>query len=84
MNEKKKKKKSALFPKLCLADNFDAGLTSGVRSESDCESRGRWFKPQSGHILSLRFGHEKIFYDHSFPYGDSRRAVVSYWQKNGH
>ena len=26
----------------------------------DCESSGRWFEPQSGHILSLRFGHEKI------------------------
>ena len=34
-------------------------MPSAVGSESDCESRGRWFQPQSGHILSLRFGHEK-------------------------
>ena len=25
----------------------------------------------------------KIFYDHSLPSADSRRAVVSYWRKNG-
>ena len=33
--------------------------------------------------LSLRFGHEKQFYDHSLPSADSRRAVVSYRRKNG-
>ena len=33
---------------------------SAVGSESDCESRGCWFETRSGHILSLRFGHEKI------------------------
>ena len=37
-----------------------AGPPSAVGSESDCESRGCWFKPWSSHILSLRFGHEKI------------------------
>ena len=26
----------------------------------------------------------KNFYDHSHPSADSRRAVVSYWRKNGH
>ena len=26
----------------------------------------------------------KHFYDHSLPSADSRRAVVSYWRKNGH
>ena len=36
-----------------------AGLPSTVGSESDCESRGRWLEPQSGHILSLRFIHGK-------------------------
>ena len=35
-------------------------LPSAVRSESDCKSRDHWFEPRSGHILSLRFGHEKI------------------------
>ena len=30
-------------------------------------------------ILSLRFGHEIKLYDHSHPFADSRRAVVSYW-----
>ena len=27
---------------------------------------------------------KKKFYNHSHPSADSRRAVVSYWQKNGH
>ena len=35
-----------------------AGSPSAVGSESDCESRDRWFKPRSGHVLSLRRGHE--------------------------
>ena len=34
-------------------------LNNAVGSESDCESRGRRFDPQSGHILLLRFGYEK-------------------------
>ena len=25
-----------------------------------------------------------IFYGHSFPSADSRRAVASFWRKNGH
>ena len=37
----------------------EGGLPSAVGSESDCESRGRWFEPLLGHILSLRLGHEK-------------------------
>ena len=36
------------------------GHISFGRSESDCESRDRWFEPRSGHILSFRFGREKI------------------------
>ena len=32
---------------------------SAVGSEYDWVSRDRWFEPQSSHILSLRFGHEK-------------------------
>ena len=39
---------------------FLSGPPNAVGSKSDCESRGRWFEPQSSHILSLRFGHEKI------------------------
>ena len=55
------------------------------RERSDCQSRYRWFEPRSGHILSFKFGHEKkTFYDHSHPSTDLRRAVVSYWRKNGH
>ena len=57
---------------------------SAVGSKSDCESRGRWFEPRSGHILSLTFGHEKQFYDRFHTSADSRRAVVSYWRKNRH
>ena len=36
-----------------------------------------------GNILLWRFDHE-IFYGHSLPSADSRRAVVSFWQKNVH
>ena len=50
-----------MIPKLSPnADLTCAGPPSAVRSESDCESRGRWFEPRSGHILLLRFGHENI------------------------
>ena len=28
-----------------------AGPFNAVGSESDCESRGRWFEPKPGHIL---------------------------------
>ena len=45
--ENKKKKKKNL--KKC------AGPPSEVGSESDSESRGRWFEPRFGHIISLRF-----------------------------
>ena len=38
---------------------WQAGPPSADGSESDFESSGRWFEPRSGHILSLRFGHEK-------------------------
>ena len=36
-----------------------------------------------GNILSWRFI-INIFYSHSLPFADSRRAVVSFWQKNVH
>ena len=37
-----------------------------------------------GNILSLRLIIKYIFYSHSLPSADSRRAVVSFWQKNVH
>ena len=61
--------------------SFWARPPSAVGSESNCESRGRWFEPRSGNILSLRFGNEKKIYDRSHVSAVSRRAVtvVSYW-----
>ena len=43
-----------------FAHIIPAGPPIAVRSESDCEARGRWFELRSGHILSFIFGHEKI------------------------
>ena len=40
--------------------------------------------PTSGTFFRGDLGHEKKFYGHSPSSADSRRAVVSYWQKNGH
>ena len=58
-----------------------AGFGGSVGCASDWWSGGCGFNPcQVGNILSLRFGHE-IF---SLPSADSRRAVVSFWQKNVH
>ena len=34
---------------------YEAETLQTSQSESDCESRGRWFEPRSGHILSWRF-----------------------------
>ena len=53
-NETRKQEEEKKVLKKC------AGPPSTVGSVSDCESRGRWFKPRSGHILLLRFGHENI------------------------
>ena len=35
-------------------------------------------------LATLRLIIKKFFYSHSFPSADSRRAFVSFWQKNVH
>ena len=50
---------------------FEAGPHSGVGSSSDSRARGPGFDTQSGHTFIS-------------PSADSRRAVVSYWQKCVH
>ena len=53
------------------AQHCVAGPCSAVGSASDSRARGPGFDTRSGHILS-------------FSFADSRRAVVSYWQKYVH
>ena len=58
-----------------------AGRNSLIRCASAWYADGSGFKLQvRKNILSLRFGHENV----SLSSADSRMAVVSYWQKNGH
>ena len=52
--------RSRCFKSIGLSLLYPRGPPSTVGSESDCESRGRLIEPQSGHILTLRFGHENI------------------------
>ena len=61
-----------------------AQLLRAVGSASDCRSRGCEFEPQPGHITFMEIDHEIIsmVICHSLlPSADSKRAVVSYWQK---
>ena len=65
-----------------------AGLGGSVGCASNCRPEGRGFNipppPEIGSILSWRVDHEIFFYGHSLPSADSRRAIVSFWQKNVH
>ena len=49
------KKVSLIYMYVNKLLSFFAGPPSAVRSKSDCKSRGPWFEPWSGHILSRRF-----------------------------
>ena len=50
---------------------------------SDWRPGGRGFNPRRGRQHSfVEIDH--IFYGHSLPSADSRRAVVSFWRKNVH
>ena len=53
---------------------------------SDWRPGGRGFNPRRGRQHSfVEIDHEIfIFYGHSLPSADSRRAVVSFWRKNVH
>ena len=51
---------------------------SDARPTGDQEAAGST-PAEVGNILSWRFDHEIVFYGHSLPSADSRRAVVSFW-----
>ena len=52
---------------------------------SDWRPGGRGFNPRRGRQHSfVEIDHEIFLYGHSLPSADSRRAVVSFWQKNVH
>ena len=52
---------------------------------SDWRPGGRGFNPRRGRQHSfVEIDHKFIFYGHSLPSADSRRAVVSFWRKNVH
>ena len=61
------------------------GPPSAVRIESDCESRGRWFKPRSSHILSWRKLSWNNFYGHCCQIQEGQMSVsgegmcTQYW-----
>ena len=70
-----------------LSQNYHqilVGLGGSVGCASEWWSAGCGFDPHRvSNILSSRFDHE-IFSSHSHPFSDSRRAFVSFWQKNVH
>ena len=61
-----------------------AGRGNSIGSVSAWHASGPEFDPHVRHFLSWRLGHVKYFYGHSAVSVDSRRAVVSYWQRNVH
>ena len=65
-----------------LLNVFEACRASSVGCAWQADGCG--FDRHARHILSWRFGHEKKNVDYSLLSADSRRAVVSYWQKNVH
>ena len=62
-----------------------AGLSGLVGCAVQMETRRSWVQPP---LRSATFFHGdwswNIFYGHSLPSADPRRAVVSFWQKNVH
>ena len=60
-----------------------AGLGSSVGCVQNGDQEVVSSRLRSGTILSVRLI-INLFYGHSLPFADSKRAVVSYWQKNGH
>ena len=57
-----------------LVAELDAGPTGDQRVTSESR-RGRQHS-------FVEIDHKNIFYSHSLPSTDSRRAVVSFWRKN--
>ena len=51
---------------------------------SDWRPGGRGLNPRQGRQLFRGDWSWNIFYGHSLPSADSRRAVVSFWRKNVH
>ena len=59
-------------------------LSNTVGGASDCRPRGRKFESQLGHIPTMEIDHAIISTVIPTPSADSRRAVVTYWQKYVH
>ena len=53
-------------------------------AQSDWRPGGRGFNPHRGRQHSFVEIDREIFYGHSLPSADSRRAVVSFWRNNVH
>ena len=62
-----------------------AGLGGSVGCAVRLETRRSWVQPLPSSATFFRGDWSwNIFYGHSFPSADSRRAVVSFWWKNVH
>ena len=55
-----------------------------MAAPSDWRLGGHGFNPRRGRQHSFVEIDQNIFYGHSLPSADSRRAVVSFWRKNVH
>ena len=67
-----------------LSSNVCTGLSSSVRCMSDWWSGGVCSIPAGLATFFHRDWSWTIFYGHSLPSTDSRKAVVSFWWKNVH
>ena len=68
---------------LVFSENY-AGLHSTVGSMFDCRSRGHILESQFGHINCVKIDNELFSNSQSCASTDSKRAVVSHWQKYAH
>ena len=80
--------KSSVLRRIMLILQFNVNgspaLVAQLDAPSDWRPGGRGSTPaEVGNILSWRLIWN-IFYRHSLPSADSRRAVVSFWRKNVH
>ena len=68
-----------------VSTNVSPASVAQLDAPSDWRPGGRGFNPSRGRQhSSVEIDHENIFYGHSPPSADSRRAVVSFWRKNVH
>ena len=65
--------------------SFPASLCGSVGCAVQLETRRSWVQPPPRSATFFRGDWSlNIFYGHSLPSADSRRAVVSFWRKNVH